>query len=94
MKFFLDHKRIEEWGQVQKFASQDNPAADRKIREYVLEAQRLTSSQRNLRICKRTTVVDGKTYQPGDALVCLFVSALLFLVLYFLSLVSLRTKKR
>ncbi|KAF2265211.1 heme peroxidase [Lojkania enalia] len=72
LKYFLQPENQHIWSDIQDFAIQNNPKADRRLREYVLEAQRLTSSQRNLRICKQKTTVDGQTFNPGDAVVCLF----------------------
>ncbi|KAI9690830.1 MAG: hypothetical protein M1822_008449 [Bathelium mastoideum] len=71
MKFFLDSGNEQIWSKIQDFAAQKTAQADRLLREYVLEAQRLTSSQRNLRICKQTTTIEGQSFKPGDPVVCL-----------------------
>ena len=62
------------WGQVQDLAGKDNDKSDALLRKYVLEAQRITSHQRDMRICAETTVIDGKTYQAGQAIVLMVVS--------------------
>lgn len=55
-------------------SSSSNPeSADQELRKYVLEAQRLTSNQRDIRVCVSETTVDGKTYKPGDVVIALFV---------------------
>lgn len=71
MKFFLSHGNEAIWDQVQSLATQTTDAADKRLREYVLEAQRLTSTQRNLRICKQTVTIDGQVFKPGEPVVCL-----------------------
>ena len=48
-------------------------SADKTLKQYVLEAQRLTSGQRNLRLCVGQNTIDGRTFNPGDVVVCLFV---------------------
>lgn len=44
---------------------------DQTLRLYVLEAQRLTSAQRNLRIATKATIVEGKNIKPGEAVALL-----------------------
>ncbi|KAF2150654.1 heme peroxidase [Myriangium duriaei CBS 260.36] len=75
MKLFLDKGNESIWKEVQGFASQKSIQADQKLREYVLEAQRLTSTQRNLRICKKPVTVDGQDFKPGQPVVCLMGNA-------------------
>jgi hypothetical protein len=67
------------WGTVQKLVEKSkNPGsraqANQQIRDYVLEAQRLSSAQRNLRVCAVDTVIQngdvwqeikGVKYAPG-----------------------------
>ncbi|KAI9671612.1 MAG: hypothetical protein M1829_004617 [Trizodia sp. TS-e1964] len=71
MQFFLATANQAHWAKLQDLAAANNSEADKIIRQYVLEAQRLTSGQRNLRICAETTTIDGKTFNKGDAVVCL-----------------------
>ncbi|MCJ1387116.1 hypothetical protein MMC17_010245 [Xylographa soralifera] len=66
MQFFLKQENKSHWEQVQSLAAADN---DEKLRAYVLEALRMTSTQRNLRIATQAATVDGKTIKPGDAIV-------------------------
>lgn len=56
-----------------QFSSWQLESADKTLEQYVLEAQRLTSGQRNLRLCVGQTTIDGRTFNPGDVVVCLFV---------------------
>ncbi|KAF1969427.1 prostaglandin G/H synthase 2/cyclooxygenase 2, pgh2/cox2 [Bimuria novae-zelandiae CBS 107.79] len=71
LNFFLEPGRKDHWAKIQDLVAQNTVQADQMIREYVLEAQRLTSTQRNLRICRQQCTIDGITYNPGDAIVCL-----------------------
>jgi hypothetical protein len=75
LKFFLEPENKQHWAKIQDLVTQNTAQADQMVREYVLEAQRLTSTQRNLRICKQQCTVDGVNYNPGDAIVCLLVRA-------------------
>lgn len=54
-------------------SSSNTGSADKQLRKYVLEAQRFTSSQRDVRVCTGPTTIDGKEYKRGDVVVCLFV---------------------
>ena len=82
LQFFLCLENKDYWRRVQELADKSNSAknerarrqANTEIYEYVLEAQRLTSSQRNLRICAADTVIkngdteqviNGVKYAPG-----------------------------
>ena len=71
MQFFLKQENKPHWEQVQSLAAADH---DDELRAYVLEALRLTSTQRNLRIATQQATIDGKTVKPGDAVV-LFLGA-------------------
>ncbi|KAF2199499.1 heme peroxidase [Delitschia confertaspora ATCC 74209] len=71
LKFFLEPGSKQYWATIQDLVAQNTALADQRIREYVLEAQRLTSTQRNLRVCVQPVTVDGVAYKPGDAVVCL-----------------------
>lgn len=80
LAFFLKEENIEHWRNVQEFAVQSDSKdeatrakADKNLRDYVFEAQRLTSSQRNLRICSRDTMVGASKFSRGDIIVTLFV---------------------
>ena len=66
MQFFLKPENKLYWEQVQSLAAADH---DEKLRTYVLEALRMTSTQRNLRIATQAATIDGHTVRPGDAIV-------------------------
>ena len=82
--WFLRLENAKHWAAVQQLAAENTPKADDTIRAYVLEAQRLTSSQRNLRISKVSRKVSSRNVvskeiedvqiNPGDPVVCLLVS--------------------
>lgn len=55
-------------------ANSDEEATNNALRQYVLEAQRLTSTQRNVRVCVNRVTIDGQSFNAGDNVVCLFVS--------------------
>jgi hypothetical protein len=75
LQFFLKEDNSHHWEAIQGLINQsDVNSSDNTLRQYVLEAQRLTSGQRNLRICASETTIDGKTFKPGDAVVSLLVS--------------------
>ena len=89
LAFFLQPQNIDHWARVQQLAEQSaspdsskRAKADATLREYVLEAQRLTSSQRNLRICVKPTTIDGQDFKFGEPLVTLFVSLEFFAYTY------------
>lgn len=74
LHYFIQDENSHYWEEIQKLASSSNKdSADKKLRKYVLEAQRFTSSQRDVRICVGDTTVDGQHYKPGDVVACLFV---------------------
>lgn len=74
MEFFLLPANVEIWSKVQGLASANNDESNKAIRQHVLEAQRLTSAQRNLRIVIEDITVDGQAFKKGDQVVCLLVS--------------------
>lgn len=74
LHYFLQDENSHHWEAIQNLASSSSgESADKQLRKYVLEAHRLTSTQRNVRICVGETTIDGKTYKPGDIVACLFV---------------------
>ena len=70
MEFFLRPKNASIWAEVQALAEKGDDAA---ISAYVAEAQRLTTSQRNLRIATQPTTLEGKSIEPGNLVVMLLV---------------------
>ncbi|KAF2177884.1 prostaglandin G/H synthase 2/cyclooxygenase 2, pgh2/cox2 [Zopfia rhizophila CBS 207.26] len=75
LSFFLqpEHRRL--WAEIQDFTAAQNPESDGAIREYVLEAQRLTSQQRDMRVCAKEATLDGIAFNKGDAAIILLGDA-------------------
>lgn len=71
MAFFLRPENASIWAEVQSIAQKGDDAT---LHAYVTEAQRMTSSQRNVRISKETGEVDGQHVAPGTAVVLMLVS--------------------
>jgi len=70
----LKDENSHHWEAIQGLVGRSDVASvDNTLKQYVLEAQRLTSSQRNLRVCAGETTIDGKTFKPGDVVVTLLV---------------------
>lgn len=74
LQYFLLSANEELWSKIQTLAKANNYESDKILKQYVLEAQRLTTSQRNLRVVAEKITIDGQTFNRGDAVVCLFVS--------------------
>lgn len=70
MQFFLAPENTSIWSKVQDLAARGD---DKTIRAYVIEAMRLTTSQRDVRIATTSAVVQGQKINPGDAVVIMFV---------------------
>ncbi|KAI5306174.1 hypothetical protein KEM56_001984 [Ascosphaera pollenicola] len=76
LSFYLQEGNTKHWADIQNLASDANSsAANKKLRQYVLEAQRLTSKQRNLRVCVSETTIDGQSFKPGDVVICSLAAA-------------------
>lgn len=75
LSFFLADQNSHHWEQVQKLAStpSTDTAANKSLRQYVLEAQRMTSNQQNIRICTGETTVGDQQIKPGQLVVCSMV---------------------
>lgn len=71
MEFFLQPKNAQIWSNVQNMAEKND---DGGIREYVLEAQRLTTRGRNMRIATKPTKIGEKSIAPGSAVILMLVS--------------------
>ena len=71
MQFFLAPENTSIWSKVQDLAARGD---DKTIRAYVIEAMRLTTSQRDVRIATTSAVVQGQKINPGDAVIIMFVS--------------------
>lgn len=76
LQYFLLDANKELWSKILELANANNNESDKILKQYVLEAQRLTTSQRNLRVVAENITIDGQTFNKGDAVVCLFVSNL------------------
>jgi hypothetical protein len=71
MAFFLRPENASIWAQVQGLAQKGDDAG---LRDYVREAQRLTTTQRNVRVAIAPGKLDGKDVQPGNLVVLMLVS--------------------
>lgn len=70
MGFFLRPENGSIWAQVQALAQEGD---DEALHAYVVEAQRLTSSQRNVRVATQPAELEGKPVQPGNLVVMMLV---------------------
>ncbi|KAE8389860.1 heme peroxidase [Aspergillus alliaceus] len=76
LSYFLQAENSQHWEEIQKLAAgSDVDSANKTLRQYVLEAQRLTSSQRSIRLCAGKAVIDGQKFEPGNLVVCLLGAA-------------------
>ena len=71
MEFFLRPDNVSIWAEVQALAQKTDDIA---LSAYVAEAQRLTSSQRTMRIATQPATIEGKSITPGTPVVVLLVS--------------------
>jgi hypothetical protein len=70
LQYYFRYENIGHWEEIQKLVTQpDTPAADRTLRQYVLEANRLTSMECTVRVCARPVTVDGHDFKPGEVIV-------------------------
>ncbi|EQK99321.1 linoleate diol synthase [Ophiocordyceps sinensis CO18] len=72
VEFFLRAENAAIWAQVQSLAEKGDTNT---LHSYVVEAQRLTSSQRNVRIATQPTELEGKPIQPGNLVVMMLGEA-------------------
>ncbi|TDZ65292.1 Psi-producing oxygenase A [Colletotrichum trifolii] len=72
MDFFLRRDNEAVWAEVQQLAQAKDDAG---LHAYVVEAQRLTSSQRNVRVATAAAELEGKTVQPGNVVVMMLGEA-------------------
>lgn len=75
LSFYLQEKNTNLWADIQSLAADNSASSYKKLRQYVREAQRLTSKQRNIRVCVAETTIDGQTFKPGDAVICSLAGA-------------------
>ncbi|KAF5138262.1 Psi-producing oxygenase A [Metarhizium anisopliae] len=72
LEFFLRSENASLWADVQDYAQKSD---DSSLRAYVVEAQRLTSSQRVLRTATQPAEVEGKSIQPGNMIIIMLGEA-------------------
>uniref|UniRef100_A0A0L0MYV5 linoleate 8R-lipoxygenase n=1 Tax=Tolypocladium ophioglossoides (strain CBS 100239) TaxID=1163406 RepID=A0A0L0MYV5_TOLOC len=72
MDHFLRPENASIWAEVQTLAQKGDDAA---IHAYVTEAQRLTSTQRNMRVATQPAELEGKSIQPGNLVVLMLGEA-------------------
>ncbi|KAI2623299.1 heme peroxidase [Hypoxylon sp. NC1633] len=66
LEFFLRPDNATIWAEVQNLAKKGDDTA---LHSYVAEAQRITSTQRNVRVATTPAELEGKQIQPGDLVV-------------------------
>ncbi|KAG4442109.1 hypothetical protein IFR05_002395 [Cadophora sp. M221] len=71
LQFYLQPKNAELWDKIQDLVASSGPTTDTVLKQYVLEAQRMVSTQRNLRVCESATTIDGQKFNKGDTVICL-----------------------
>ncbi|KAH9213934.1 heme peroxidase [Leptodontidium sp. 2 PMI_412] len=71
LQFYLQPKNAELWDKIQDLVTSSGPTTDSVLKQYVLEAQRMVSTQRNLRVCESGTTIDGRKFSKGDTVICL-----------------------
>ncbi|KAI2473738.1 heme peroxidase [Annulohypoxylon bovei var. microspora] len=72
MEFFLRKENEQIWKEVQTLAQKND---DAELKAYVIEAQRLTSAQRNMRVATQSDNLDGKAVEPGNLVIMLLGEA-------------------
>ncbi|KAM7183246.1 hem peroxidase [Naviculisporaceae sp. PSN 640] len=72
LEFFLRPENAAIWSEVQTLAAKNDDAA---LHAYIVEAMRMTSSQRNVRIASASATLEGKNIKPGDALILMLGDA-------------------
>ncbi|RFU32277.1 hypothetical protein B7463_g4075, partial [Scytalidium lignicola] len=72
MEYFLRPANASIWAEVQSIAQKGD---DSTLHAYINEAQRLTSSQRNVRVATQPAKLEGKSVQPGNIVVLMLGEA-------------------
>ncbi|KPM36966.1 Psi-producing oxygenase A [Neonectria ditissima] len=72
MEYFLRPNNASIWAEVQNLAAKNDEDA---LHAYVREAQRLTTTQRNVRVATQPAELEGKTIQPGNLVVMMLGEA-------------------
>ncbi|KAH7407996.1 heme peroxidase [Cadophora sp. MPI-SDFR-AT-0126] len=71
LQFYLQPGNEELWDKIQDLVASNDPTTDSVLKQYVLEAQRMVSTQRNLRVCASDRTIDGHKFCKGDTVICL-----------------------
>ncbi|KAI2608367.1 heme peroxidase [Hypoxylon fragiforme] len=72
LEFFLRPENASIWAEIQSMAQKGD---DDGIHAYVIEAQRLTTTQRNVRVATKPAEFEGKKIQPGNLVVMMLGEA-------------------
>ncbi|UNI17111.1 hypothetical protein JDV02_003487 [Purpureocillium takamizusanense] len=72
LEYLLRPENATIWSDIQNLAEKGNDAT---LHAYVIEAQRLTSMQRNVRIATQPAELEGKKVLPGNAVVMMLGEA-------------------
>lgn len=77
LSFFLEPGNSELWATVIEIAASagkgEEDTANRQLRQYVLEAQRLTSYMKDVRVCQEDMELDDIKMNKGDKIIVLTV---------------------
>ncbi|PYH67779.1 peroxidase/cytochrome P450 family protein [Aspergillus vadensis CBS 113365] len=73
LQYYLRPENIHHWKKIQNLVSQpDNSGSiDKLLRQYVLEAQRLTSMECTVRVCRAHRTINDQEFKPGDVVITL-----------------------
>ena len=81
LSFFLKPENATLWNAVSDLAisvsKSEDSSANRQLRQYVLEAQRMTSFMKDVRICQEDVVLDGIKMKKGDKIIPVMVHYLI-----------------
>ncbi|KAL2753091.1 hypothetical protein ACRALDRAFT_2044747 [Sodiomyces alcalophilus JCM 7366] len=72
MEYFLHKDNAAIWAEVQRLVRKNDDAT---LSAYIREAQRLTSSQRNVRVATQPAELEGQSIQPGNVVIMLMGNA-------------------
>ncbi|KAI0555851.1 heme peroxidase [Xylaria curta] len=72
LEFFLRPENASIWTEVQNLAQKGDDAG---LHDYVREAQRLTTTQRNMRVAVAPGELEGKQVQPGNVVILMLGEA-------------------
>ncbi|KAK6525979.1 hypothetical protein TWF281_011022 [Arthrobotrys megalospora] len=75
LEFFLRLDNTDIWAKVQELAASDEEYAKGVLKKYIVEAQRLSSGQKNVRICKQDTTIGDQSFKAGQIVVSMLGAA-------------------